>query len=155
MSQTTSRRPLGHLPELVFGPPCPRRPCAPPCSLSPQVLESGLVDPGRYTYVMLLNSSVRGPFLPAHWPQGLHWTRALTARLSGDVRMAGATISCEPAWEGGLLSGRQRQNPHVQSYLVAMDQASGRQRLPGSSWCAVTALIGGCWAPLLGQHGLD
>jgi hypothetical protein len=95
---------------------------------------------------MLLNSSVRGPFLPAHWPQGMHWTRALTARLGGDVRMAGATISCEPAWEGGLLSGRQRQNPHVQSYLVAMDQASGRQRPRGGPWRAATALLGGCWA---------
>ncbi len=27
-----------------------------------------LVDSSRYKYIMFLNSSVRGPFLPAYWP---------------------------------------------------------------------------------------
>ena len=32
--------------------------------------------------------------------------------------------SCEGSWKGGVLTGEKRQNPHVQSYVVAMDQAS-------------------------------
>lgn len=34
----------------------------------------------------------------------------------------GATISCEGANQGGVLTGELRANPHVQSYLVATDQ---------------------------------
>ncbi|KDD73356.1 hypothetical protein H632_c2260p0, partial [Helicosporidium sp. ATCC 50920] len=80
------------------------------------------VDVSGYQYLVLLNSSVRGPFVPAYWPKELHWTQVLTQRLSDEVKMVGATISCEASWKGGVLSGEKRQNPHVQSYLLAMDQ---------------------------------
>lgn len=29
---------------------------------------TGLVDSTKYKYFMFVNSSVRGPFLPAYWP---------------------------------------------------------------------------------------
>lgn len=33
-----------------------------------QALEKGIFDPAKYKYFILLNSSVRGPFLPPYWP---------------------------------------------------------------------------------------
>lgn len=46
---------------------------------------------------MMMNSSVRGPFLPAYWPRDVPWTRILTDRLSNTVKLVGPTISCEGA----------------------------------------------------------
>lgn len=31
-------------------------------------METGAADTSRYRYVIFMNSSVRGPFLPAYWP---------------------------------------------------------------------------------------
>ena len=31
-------------------------------------LRSGQVEAARYRYIVMVNSSVRGPFLPAYWP---------------------------------------------------------------------------------------
>ena len=85
-------------------------------------IQSGAVDARRYRYILFVNSSVRGPFLPPYWPPELHWTEVFTSRLSDSVKLVGSTISCEGAWKGGVLTGEFRQNPHVQSYVVAMDQ---------------------------------
>ena len=60
------------------------------------------VDTSSYTYFVLMNSSVRGPFLPAHWPAAAHWTTGFTSRLSSTVKLVGPTISCEGA-PGPLL----------------------------------------------------
>ncbi|GAB4817919.1 hypothetical protein N2152v2_004965 [Parachlorella kessleri] len=87
-------------------------------------LEQGVLDPSKYKYYVLLNSSVRGPLLPSYWPHDLHWAHALTSRITDEVKMVGATISCEGSWKGGVLTGEKRQNPHVQSYVVAMDQTA-------------------------------
>lgn len=85
-------------------------------------IERGHADTSRYRYVIFLNSSVRGPFLPSYWPREKHWSRVLTDRITDDVKLVGATISCEGANKGGVLSGEMRRNPHVQSYVVATDQ---------------------------------
>ena len=53
---------------------------------------------------------------------GLHWSRVLTLRLGPQVKLVGSTISCEPAWEGADTAKTRRQNPHVQSYVMATDQ---------------------------------
>lgn len=45
----------------------------------------------------------------------MHWTEALTDRLVGKVKMVGATISCGGVYDVPAV-------PHVQSYLVAVDQ---------------------------------
>ena len=86
------------------------------------VVNSGIVDTSLYGYIIFLNSSVRGPFLPPYWPAGTHWSRAFIDRIDGQKKLVGATISCEGSWKGGVLTGEHRQNPHVQSYVVAMDQ---------------------------------
>ena len=48
-----------------------------------------------YKYVLFINSSVRGPFLPAYWPKSVHWTRIFTDRLDNSTKLVGPTISCE------------------------------------------------------------
>ena len=65
---------------------------------------------------MWLNSSVRGPYLPSYLAGRLHWTEALTGKLTERVKLVGATINCG----GGYL--HPEPQPHVQSYVVAMDQ---------------------------------
>lgn len=53
------------------------------------------VGAASYRHVVFMNSSVRGPFLPAMWPKGRHWSTAFTDRLSDTVKLVGPTISCE------------------------------------------------------------
>ena len=158
-------------------PPCHLASLPPPANrLPPQAINEHIVDTSRYQYIVFLNSSVRGPFLPTYWPvrsprcwgQGWnsdvsrpsrrhsrgvrrgvtmrlslapcplpqadkHWSKVLTERLSREVKLVGATISCEGANKGGVLSGEMRRNPHVQSYVVATDQV--------------------CWVGLRGRPG--
>jgi hypothetical protein len=52
----------------------------------------------------------------------VHWSRILVSRLSERVKLVGSTVSCETAWMGGDTSRESRQNPHVQSYIIATDQ---------------------------------
>lgn len=85
-------------------------------------VNSGAVDTSSYKYIIFLNSSIRGPFLPSYWPSELHWSHAFTSRINDENKLVGATISCEGSWKDGVLTGEHRQNPHVQSYIVAMDQ---------------------------------
>ena len=78
-----------------------------------------------FKYFVWLNSSVRGPFLPAYHPAGLHWTTAFVRKLRGDVKLVGSTINCGGAY---ALSAQQ---PHIQSYAVATDQVRRQDRLVG------------------------
>ena len=52
----------------------------------------------------------------------VHWTSLLTSRLIGKVKLVGSTISCEGTFLNGDLTAARRQNPHVQSYVMATDQ---------------------------------
>lgn len=61
-----------------------------------------------YRYFVLVNSSVRGPFLPRYFPSNLPWTAALTNLISDHVKLVGTTISCQ-----GQV--------HVQSMVMATD----------------------------------
>lgn len=68
------------------------------------------VDVGKYAYFVLLDSSVRGPFLPRyiHRPRPQQqqsggseliplkpWTSVLTDKLTAEVKLVGRTVSCE------------------------------------------------------------
>ncbi len=74
------------------------------------------LDLQAYDYFVFLNSTMRGPFMPAWWHddrQGVarpHWTTLFTRKLSDSVAMVGSSIN----WHGG--------QPHVQSMLMVMDQ---------------------------------
>jgi hypothetical protein len=48
-----------------------------------------------------------------------HWTRPLLNKLSDTVKLVGPTINCEGSESEG---GKWKQNPHVQSFVVATDQ---------------------------------
>ena len=52
----------------------------------------------------------------------VHWSQILTSRLTAEVKLVGATISCEPCWQGGNTANAKRHNAHVQSYFMATDQ---------------------------------
>ena len=52
----------------------------------------------------------------------MHWSTILTSKLTSHVKLVGATISCEPSWQGGNTANSMRHNPHVQSYFLATDQ---------------------------------
>ncbi len=47
----------------------------------------------------------------------------LTSRINDEVKLVGPTISCEGTDATDTRAGRR--NPHVQSYVVAMDQVGG------------------------------
>jgi hypothetical protein len=56
----------------------------------------------------------------------MHWSRVLLKKLNSKVKLVGATISCQGAplhGDGSIPKDQWRKNPHVQSYLVATDQA--------------------------------
>ena len=36
------------------------------------VLQTGMVDTTKYKHIIFMNSSSRGPFLPAYWPVSIH-----------------------------------------------------------------------------------
>lgn len=85
---------------------------------------------GRYTHFLFLNSSVRGPFMPAYLRGLMHWTRAFVSQLTGGVKIAGPSINCEGAGEerplgafGGPGPEPHAWTPHVQSYALATDAA--------------------------------
>lgn len=52
----------------------------------------------------------------------VHWSSILTSRLTDKVKLVGSTISCEGTFLHGNLTAERRQNPHVQSYMMATDQ---------------------------------
>lgn len=73
-----------------------------------------------FEYFLLINSSVRGPFLPTYLPSEVHWTQIFTSKLTADTKLVGSTINC-----GGAYTISEMQ-PHIQSYALALDQARPR-----------------------------
>lgn len=83
-----------------------------------------LPAPGGFQYFMVVDSAVRGPFLPpyvAAQPDPMHWTEAFTAKLTGEVKLVGSTVSCEGAPAGGNAAGEWRANPAVSPHAWATD----------------------------------
>lgn len=74
------------------------------------------------TYFIVLNSSVRGPFLPPYFPDKRNWHTLLVRRLGGvtNVRLVGPAISCMDHWSERRHSFKK--SPHVQTWLFAMDR---------------------------------
>lgn len=90
------------------------------------VLERGLAPrPGTYTHVVLMNGSVRGPFLPNY--VSISWIDAFQQFLAGGVKLVGTTINC-------LSSKRDRSagftSLHVQSMVLVTDAEGARVMQP-------------------------
>lgn len=76
----------------------------------------------KYKYFVWLDSSVRGPFLPAYLRSSTSapWHRLLTLQLNSEVKLVGGTISC-----GGISLNHGHpvtRIPHVHGYLQATDK---------------------------------
>lgn len=71
----------------------------------------------RYSYFILLNSSVRGPFVPAYMPAGWRWPHAYTSRLRDDVHAVSSSLVCLPHVD---LGGH---GPKLESWAAAVDAA--------------------------------
>ena len=85
------------------------------------LMRSSRVDTSKYKFFIMMNSSSRGPFMPAY-QNTLAWSRIFTDKLNDEVKLVGSTISCEGAPLDGNVENHWRQNPHVQSYVLATDQ---------------------------------
>jgi len=135
------------------------------CACAGWVVRSKVLTRG-YKYFMMLNSSVRGPFLPPYLvragrptrcrpsiaPSALRWVssrwcalqghltwhRLFTERLSSDVLKVGPTVSCEGT-PNRLNFSDIRQNPHVQSYVLALNRVGPSRaesaRVPQAARC--------------------
>ena len=85
-------------------------------------LEELLRKPLRlYKHFFFVNCGVRGPFFHLDFgsptPRAEQWLKSFTDRLSSSVLLVGPTVSC------------QLDTPHVQSYAVAMTQATYKLHL--------------------------
>jgi hypothetical protein len=79
------------------------------------------VDYQDYKYFVFVNSSVRGPYLPAYMDD-ITWTQAFTSQFTTTVKLVGSSINCEKTHWKGDVKGRTRHNAHVQSYAIATDR---------------------------------
>jgi len=90
------------------------------------VIEYGLAPrPGTYTHFVLMNGSVRGPFLPSFVTST--WIDMFQQFLQNNVRLVGTTINCMSDFydaESGFTS------LHVQSMLLALDSKGLQAVLP-------------------------
>lgn len=73
----------------------------------------------QHKYYVFVDSSVRGPFLPAY--VDVPWHRLLTQRITDTTKLVGATITCAP------FKYKEEENgyviyPYVQGYVTATDQ---------------------------------
>jgi hypothetical protein len=115
--------PLEGLPSNIQIIPRPNEPCRSSWGVLGWLLYADVLDMSVFQNFILVDSSVRGPFLPAHWPPIVHWSAALLSRLHGTVHMVGATISTDPTHPGpgAPLAALTRVQPRVRSGVVAFD----------------------------------
>ena len=81
---------------------------------------------GGYTKYVLINSSVRGPFTPTYVPTS-SWVSALTARVTGRVKLVGTSINCQcyaisdehPPSPAPAASGGNNKNESNKSTLLS------------------------------------
>ena len=90
------------------------------------VLERGLAArPGTYTHVVLMNGSVRGPFLPTYVAGS--WIDAFQQFLVDGVRLVGTTINCLSSLRDDAAGFTSL---HLQSMVLALDAAGVRTIQP-------------------------
>ena len=98
-------------------------------------------NPRRYRYIMFLNSSVRGPFLPAYWPVRSQqhsldtmsfitpWVYAICAH--NDAVLAQGTRHWTTAFTDRLNDDTKLVGPKPPAYAHQLNSASSAAREPG------------------------
>ena len=92
------------------------------------VAEALKAFPGGYKYFFMLNSSVRGPFLPNYMPVKVPWTTSVYQMLNDKVKLSGVSINCECCARGQAECNRAcydedgLKHVHVQSFFLVTDQ---------------------------------
>ena len=71
------------------------------------LLSTGRINKSNYKYFVLVNSSVRGPFIVSYYYDPV-WYTIFTRRLNNYIRLVGCTFTCQIY-------------PHIQSYVWAMN----------------------------------
>lgn len=86
------------------------------CAVKKVVEYGWAARPGRYTHVVLINASVRGPFMPNYAP--FTWVDAFINAIQGDIKLVGTTVNC-------MVSKRDSKGAftslHLQSMVLATD----------------------------------
>jgi hypothetical protein len=108
--------------------------------------QSGEVELDAYQYYAFFDSTMRGPFVPAHYmPHDWHWVQAFTDKLNEQVKMVGPVVSCTAVAHRGQAEGPWRRVPHVETSAFATDRL-GLQVGPqggGGDWAGRPA----AWPP--------
>lgn len=139
LSEEIPLPPLEGLPSNVEIIARPNGPCRSSWGVLGWFLYADVLDMSVFQNFILVDSSVRGPFLPAHWPPVVHWSAALLPRLQGTVHMVGATILTDPTHPGpnAPVAALTRVQPRIRSGLVAFDHIALQaiQRDPDALKC--------------------
>lgn len=71
-----------------------------------------------YDYFILINSTVRGPFLPLYYDKRIYgyWPELFISKLNNDVKLVGTTVNIMKTWESIMLF------PHIQSMFLVTDR---------------------------------
>ena len=67
----------------------------------------------EYAHFVVINTSLRGPFLPYYWDTSVHWSSAFTQFLSNKTKLVGISVNCP--------DGVGRKYVHIQSMILAFD----------------------------------
>ena len=86
-----------------------------------------------YTYFVLLNASVRGPFLPA-WFKG-NWIEAFLVHIDDDCKLVGTTINCWTPMHNNWAKF------HIQSMVLATDAVGFEVLLDRAMGCYDDKLV--------------
>lgn len=70
----------------------------------------------HYRYFIILNTSIRGPYLPTYWDKRKHWVTGFTHLIDDDIKLVGLSVNCP--------DGVSRPLVHIQSMLLAFDSTA-------------------------------
>ncbi|KAJ6256495.1 hypothetical protein Dda_8357 [Drechslerella dactyloides] len=84
----------------------------------------------RYHHFILLNASIRGPFMPT-WSREC-WSDAYLSKLTDKTKLVGMSYNCKA---NRTMAHSAHSKPHVQSMILATDRTGLRSFLPVIKAC--------------------
>lgn len=111
-----------------------------------------LIDISMYTHFVLLNDTVRGPFLPRYIPPSLSWLDLFTSKLDNQTKLVGLTMNYFP-WDSCWC--REKGQPNGRPLSICQFHSAGilpkNEMIHVQSMCTCTDLVG---LQLLLSHGI-